>query len=430
MQAVLTKKAEEQKSSQATHATPETSVSAEHGLGASSGIPLFLQAKLAVSQPDDLYEQEADRVAEQVMQMPGPVVQRRCVACAAGGPPCPACEKEQITVSRKAEGGTVGGAPSSVHSVLRSSGQPLTASARAFFEPRFGQDFSQVRVHTDREAQQSARDVNSLAYTVGSHVVFGVGHYAPGTSDGQRLLAHELTHVVQGAGRSSDRSVRRTVAANSVCTPNVHNAPANPLDELRLVDALAQDMALGASNVLFLEALTFRDPVFGRSEVFDAYRDWFGLPQQTASGAWRSRFRTATFATEDEAVQHELMTLSDRFKRIHGWLAQDIRYRCPGTGSYTIPGCSAGPCGSKAAQTCPTGSRTVGICPNFWVEPAPQDRAQAALLIHEAIHPLFHFRHHVTASVSGRGRNPGCYQGFIHAIFHTGLLPADCTIAP
>jgi len=397
----------------------------------SAGFPLFLQPKLAISQPGDPSEQEADRVAEQVMRMPEPAVQRQCAACAAGGPLCPACEEDSAMVSRKASGHTGTEVPASVHSALGSSGVPLPVSTRAFFEPRFGMDLSHVRVHTDGVAQQSARDVNALAYTVGSHVVFGAGRYAPSSTEGRQLLAHELTHVTQqGSEKGGEQSVRRTVAANSVCAPNVHNAPANPLDELRQVDALAQDMALGASNVLFLEALTFSDPTFGRSEVFDAYRDWFGLPVQTASGAWRSRFRTATFATEDEAVQHELMTLSDRFKRIHDWLARDIRYRCPGTSSYTIPGCSAGPCGSSAAQTCPTGSRTVGICPNFWVEPAPQDRSQAAVLIHEAIHPLFHFSAHSTASVSGRGRNPGCYQGFVHAIFDTGLVPADCTIAP
>lgn len=230
--------------------------------------------------------------------------------------------------------------------------------------------------------------------------------------------------------RMPAQTLQRTVAANSVCSPNVHNAPADPLATLRRVDALAQDMALGASHVLFLEAYTFRDPTFGRSYVFDAYRDWFGLPTQTASGAWRSRFRTATFATEDEAVQHELATLSERFQRIHDWLAGDIRYRCPGTGSYTIPGCDPGPCGSAAAQTCPTGSRTIGICPNFWVEPAPQDRAQAADLIHEAIHPLFHYRAHGMTTVAQRGRNPGCYQGFLHALFDTGLIPGDCTVAP
>jgi hypothetical protein len=80
---------------------------------------------------------------------------------------------------------------------LVSPGQPLSASTRAFFEPRFGTDLSHVRVHTDGAAQQSARDINALAYTVGSHVVFGAERYAPSSTEGRRLLAHELTHVSQ-----------------------------------------------------------------------------------------------------------------------------------------------------------------------------------------------------------------------------------------
>ncbi len=168
-----------------------------------SRFPLFLQPKLAISQPGDPYEQEADRVAEQVMRMPIPTVQRQCAACAAGEPPCPACQEESVTISRKV-GGVVGHeAPASVPSVLASAGSPLSESTRAFFEPRFGQDLSQVRVHTEGEAQQSARDVNALAYTVGSHIVFRDGQYAPQSPDGQRLLAHELTHVVQQSAASS-----------------------------------------------------------------------------------------------------------------------------------------------------------------------------------------------------------------------------------
>jgi hypothetical protein len=167
------------------------------------GLPLFLQPKLAISRTDDPYELEADRVADQIMRMPAPTVQRQCAACTTGGPLCPACEEEGAPmVSRKAEGtgGSAGDVPSSVHSAVASPGQPLSAAARAFFEPRFGQDLSQVRVHTDRKAQQSARDINALAYTVGSHIVFDDGRYAPGTPGGQRLLAHELTHVVQQSG--------------------------------------------------------------------------------------------------------------------------------------------------------------------------------------------------------------------------------------
>src|SRR5437879_1248547 len=90
--------------------------------------------------------------------------------------------------------------PRSVHEVLRSAGQPLDLTTRAFMEPRFEHDFSQVRVHADAKAAQSARSLNALAYTVGHDVVFDAGQYAPRTSEGRRLLAHELTHVVQQRG--------------------------------------------------------------------------------------------------------------------------------------------------------------------------------------------------------------------------------------
>jgi hypothetical protein len=80
---------------------------------------------------------------------------------------------------------------------IRGGGQPLPGSTRAFFEPRFGQDFSQVRLHTDTRAAESARAVNARAFTTGRDVVFGAGQYAPGTSEGRRLMAHELVHVVQ-----------------------------------------------------------------------------------------------------------------------------------------------------------------------------------------------------------------------------------------
>ena len=90
--------------------------------------------------------------------------------------------------------------PPIVHEVLRSPGQPLDATTRAFMEPHFGHDFSGVRVHTDVKAAESARAVNALAYTVGSDVVFGNGQYVPQSNEGRRLMAHELTHVVQQGG--------------------------------------------------------------------------------------------------------------------------------------------------------------------------------------------------------------------------------------
>jgi len=100
------------------------------------------------------------------------------------------------------------GVPPIVHDVLSSSGQPLDAGTRAFMESRFVHDFSQVRVHTDARAAESAQAANALAYTVGRDVVFGTGQYAPGTSEGRRLVAHELTHVAQQAQSTAGSSIK------------------------------------------------------------------------------------------------------------------------------------------------------------------------------------------------------------------------------
>jgi len=90
-------------------------------------------------------------------------------------------------------------APAMVRDVLASPGSPLDASTRSAMEPRFGQDFSRVRVHTDERAAKSVRAVGASAYTAGNHLAFGAGKYSPATQGGQQLMAHELTHVVQQA---------------------------------------------------------------------------------------------------------------------------------------------------------------------------------------------------------------------------------------
>ena len=130
----------------------------------------------------------------------GPLLQRKC-ACGQhtiGGAECDACRDKHNPLQRHSinqSGPSI--APDVVHEVLQSPGQPLDTTTRTFMESRFGHDFSQVRVHTDAKAAESAQTVNALAYTVGHDVVFGAGHYQPITGEGQRLLAHELTHVVQ-----------------------------------------------------------------------------------------------------------------------------------------------------------------------------------------------------------------------------------------
>jgi hypothetical protein len=164
-----------------------------------SKTPVKLQAKLKVNTPGDSYEQEADRLSEQVMHMPETRLQRACPRD--GG--CPTGQNEQAghehlqTKSVHANDTGEVSAPAIVNEVLQSSGQPLDVATRAFMEPRFGHDFSHVRVHTDAKAAASAHAVNALAYTVGQDVVFGAGEYAPQTTEGRRLLAHELAHTLQ-----------------------------------------------------------------------------------------------------------------------------------------------------------------------------------------------------------------------------------------
>ena len=162
-----------------------------------------IQAKLAISQPNDPYEQEADRVAEQVMRTPASptLVQGKCACGGIAGPTgeCEECATKRKTLQRRAtQQASESTAPPIVNQVLSSgNGQPLDTAIRAFMEPRFGQDFGHVRVHTGEKAAKSAQSIQAKAFTTGQDIVFGSGQFAPESAEGKRLLAHELTHVVQ-----------------------------------------------------------------------------------------------------------------------------------------------------------------------------------------------------------------------------------------
>lgn len=240
----------------------------------------LIRTKLRVGQPSDQYEQEADRVAEQVTNMPSPPAGRGAATAgsAAGGivqraaameedkrfvgphekfdgpheedesiqraemneeePVQRQAGEEEESVQRQAgeeESEQVNRQPvkdeekkiqrqpeeeepvqakpvsrpapsitpkvaANIHA-MKGGGQPLPEATRAAFEPRFGCDFSHVRVHTDTPATESAAAIKARAFTVGSDIAFGAGEYAPESAAGQKLLAHELTHVVQQDGQ-------------------------------------------------------------------------------------------------------------------------------------------------------------------------------------------------------------------------------------
>lgn len=163
----------------------------------------YIQAKLAISNPDDPEEREANQVANTIMRKAAGAPSSSPCSCSHDGEICEECQQKQSqpTISRRA---SVPSAPSHisriVSDVLRSPGHPLDASARAFFEPRFNHDFSGVRVYAGEQATESAKSIEALAYTAGANIVFGSGRYDPDSETGRGLLAHELTHVVQQGG--------------------------------------------------------------------------------------------------------------------------------------------------------------------------------------------------------------------------------------
>jgi hypothetical protein len=175
-----------------------------------------IQAKLKIGQPGDIYEQEADRVAEEVMQMPEHKVQRQTdeekkeeeliqskpsfeQIIPMGQRQVEEEEDEEIPQPKEYSGKATEVTLDIEKNItaLKGSGQPLSESVRAFFEPRFGYDFSQVRIHADTQASEFAQTANARAFTLGRNMVFGAGQYQPETSSGRYLLAHELVHVVQ-----------------------------------------------------------------------------------------------------------------------------------------------------------------------------------------------------------------------------------------
>lgn len=171
-----------------------------------------VQPKLKIDSPDSPLEREADKVADQVVRLSdeglnvsngSPTsIQRKCAKC----------EDEEEKVQRKEARGAAVEAVSSIEAakVVTDGGVPLSESERDFFEPRFGHDFSGVRIHTDSKAADSAKAINARAYTFGNHIVFGSGEYSPQKSTDRLLMAHELTHIIQQQGGS--RTIQRREA--------------------------------------------------------------------------------------------------------------------------------------------------------------------------------------------------------------------------
>lgn len=216
-----------------TRAAPQKSTSAVV-------VPKSHSAARAFDTSRDPLEQEADCAAERALALPAN-----------------AASAEGLRPVRPAAFPTshVDAFPSSVSRTLGDPGAPLERGLRADMERRFGHDFSHVRIHADRAAAESALDVDAQAYTVGHHVVFGVGNFAPGTHDGRRLIAHELAHVIQqspqgarGSARVLPRKPGPGGAGGGDAASKDHDAdpvPAQPVAE----PSMSDDAQVDASDV-------------------------------------------------------------------------------------------------------------------------------------------------------------------------------------
>lgn len=203
-------------------------------------------------------------------------------------------------LQRRAEGAFAPSAvPDIVHEVLGTSGEPLDRSTLELMHERAGYDFSRVRVHTGDKAAESAEAVNAQAYTVGSHVVFGNGRYAPGTADGQKLMAHELTHVQQ-QGTVSDTAPR--------------DLRVNPADDATEIEA-------NAASESILAPQGAHEAVAGSSHGFVQR-----LPSDDDSGGLQSpRFKGNPVLEACLANLHTMMTNDDGSVRDHGAAVERVQ---------------------------------------------------------------------------------------------------------
>jgi len=170
---------------------------------------LYIQPKFAIAAPDDPLEKEADAMADKVMRMPNPepiqfsssknIINRKCAEC----------EKEEELQRKESSSDSILSVPSIVNDVLASNGRALDSDTRSYMEPRFNYDFSNVKIHDGDIAAKSASSINALAYTSGNNIVFNSGQYNTNSDSGKRLLAHELTHVVQQNGNTSSNRIQK-----------------------------------------------------------------------------------------------------------------------------------------------------------------------------------------------------------------------------
>lgn len=360
-----------------------------------------VQAKLAVSEPDDELEREADETAESVMRMADPAaparddttsssrIQPQCAGCGAGvraaGAKCAACAAEDRAVQRKSAAN--GGGPAA-STVVAGTGTPLSHAARAFFEPRFQRDFGDVRVHADHDAADAAHSLDALAYTTGRDIVFGEGQYAPGTTAGRRLLAHELAHVVQQTGRAQQKGRETDAAPHAPARSGIAHVQRLVRRSLVIGCGVGQNpfTADRRASTLLTNAIARIDTAQTERAADPAHADVV-----TIGNAMRTAFRLNP-ANDDNwslpAPRFGLPLVRRRLEAARDYIDSVVfTYNC-----CTVGGACPATCGTCAAGesafVCAGEPSTITLCPLFFTRNLNQ---RGRSLAHEVLHITFGF---------------------------------------
>ena len=320
---------------------------------------------------------------------------------------CAECEEEE-RAQRKEKGtsSTSTEAPSVVNEAIQYGGKPLDTGMRSFMESRFGHDFSQVKIHTDAVAAKSANAINALAYTSGNHIVFNEEQYALQTDSGKKLLAHELTHVVQQSSGIQPKTIQRRVIDRNVVTNNtmltrLGLTRQEVIDTLIDADADAIQLAQNAEDTLTTQLNNARsgDPVDASEETI--LNEELGL-------------------SFNNPAHHNLIRQQiGRFRRVRETLESGyLRYLALGIGNVSLIGCEPAPCGDEFASSCP-GNRLIVLCQTFWDTPDEQ----SATILHEPFHIWFDMARHEENAL--RRADSSCFESY--ALRVSGrAAPASC----
>lgn len=376
--------------------------------------PSVIQSKLEIGEPGDKYEQEADRVADAVVNSPAPpiqmqpeeteelqmkqepVLQRKCKEC----------EEEENLQKKENSSVAAGIAPEQISSQLQSSrgsGCPLPDPVVSEMSRKIGSDFSGVQIHTDTKAVQLSRSLGARAFTHGSDIYFNSGEYNPAMSKGKHLLAHELTHVVQQNSGLQAKRIQRTVGRLVGCSPGPFTSSGgttvqDPVDFITQAENSAAELIQQAVDELDYT----RNQIIGGEPAA-----WPVIGDQLAFALTLMGLNPDNRNTWTDTGIGTVHLLMRRLRAIRGTLlGTGIFYHCDPQANVDMSPCAPGSCSAPGDAFSCAGSFKISLCDPFWSQPLLQERA--VILMHEHAHNFAEF-----IQDSGREGNAECYARFV-----------------